>query len=133
MSPPVPEQTEEGAPVPEQARIAASSLAPPVVPQAGGLCLGIRKDGGECHATPGADGFCFQHSPKTTSEMRTEAGRRGQQSAVRKHSRNVLDGAIQEASLAVRTTRETLIAAGIDIPDLSTLAGTRAALEDTVA
>src|SRR5215831_11305768 len=121
-------------PIPEQATFAASSLPTVQASQGGGSCKGLRKDGAPCRATPNATGtWCFQHDPRTTPEMRTEAGRRGQQSAVRKRYRIVLDGAIQEASLAVRTTRETLVASGIDIPDLSTLAGTRTALEDAVA
>jgi len=64
----------------KEATSPSSMVAPTAVAQAAtqaGACLGKKKDGGVCGATPGQDGYCCHHSPRYNADQRRVWARRG--------------------------------------------------------
>ena len=49
-----------------------------------GWCLGQKKDGGVCRATPTGDGYCPRHSPRYNADQRRQWSLRGAQSLHRR-------------------------------------------------
>lgn len=65
-------------------KIRLARLAPSAVnqranqpPQPTGQCLGVRKGGGVCRATPTGDGYCPHHSPRFNADQRRQWQKRG--------------------------------------------------------
>src|SRR2546425_5112289 len=65
-----------------------------------GWCLGQKKDGGVCRATPTGDGYCPRHSPRYNADQRRQWSLRGAQSLHRSLARESAAVAQQAAAVA---------------------------------
>ena len=84
------------------------SPAPPA-PAARPACPAPTRAGRPCRATPGADGWCCNHSPRFTAEDRSNWGKRGALANVRKHVITQLAQRDDEIKALAATTPAELV------------------------